>query len=230
MSIRILSGDEALSSLSSDRFLGRWQSLYDDCPWSTGCQSPAFATAWYEAYAVENDPLFVVADCPDKPAMEGLLALALERKSGRIVNVGGHQAEYDCWIARPDLGDEFIRAALSLLRERYPDKALCFRYLPPSAPVRWLTDPGPLSGLISSRRIRRPLINLGDATRIEASFRKRSNRSRLNRLRKLCGGEIVFRKIATEAELEEFIDEIARCTTTCGKVLSTTQHPFKMTH
>ena len=209
MKIRILTGDDARSYLSCQEFLRGWRSLCEGCGWSTACQTPEFAMAWYETYGSMAEPLLVVAMAPDDNAPDGLLALAIEGGSDRIFNVGDHQSEYHGWVARADLENEFIVAALKALRARYPDKSLRFRYLPPDAPTSWLSGTGELSGLLTTRQVSRPLIRLRDERDYEASFRKKSNKSRLNRLRKAGGGELTFGALASESELAEIIDEIA---------------------
>ena len=208
MDVRLIDEGEARACLGSGEFAAAWDALHGACPWATGCQSAGFARAWYGSYAELYAPLLVVSEAP-AGGVAGLLALGRERATGRLVNVGAHQAEYHCWIARSDDGDGFIRAALHRLRTESPGNALRFRYLPPGAPLRWLEGDGKLARLAEVQPVPRPLLQLADEERLFAErLRKKSNKSRLNRLRR-SGGELAGAEITSEAELAEVIDEIA---------------------
>ncbi len=210
MEIRIIEGPEAEALLAREDFLRAWRALHDGCPWATGFQTPAFACAWYDAYAASAAPLLVVGGAGGSSEPEGLLVLAQETGSGRILHVGDHQAEYHAWLARPDGGNAFIVAALAALRARFPQGALVFRYLPPDAPAEWLHEGAVWHDLVSIREVRRPFIRLGDGQQIEATLRKKSNKSRLNRLRKVGGDALTFGTLTSETELAAVIDELAR--------------------
>ncbi|MEM7045670.1 MAG: GNAT family N-acetyltransferase [Pseudomonadota bacterium] len=208
MEIKILDGHAATARMACEKFQEAWHALFRSCRWATGFQAPAFALAWYETYAATAEPVLVIAE--DGHDLVGLLALAWDGGSYRLFNVGDHQAEYHAWIAADHLANAFIIEALSALSETFPRSSLSFRYLPPDAPTAWLDEAHPLRDSLSIRKVSRPLIRLIDDQQIETSLRKRSNRSRLNRLRKACGGELTSRVIGTEEELATVIDEIAR--------------------
>lgn len=210
MDTRSLQGREAADRLDHGDFAAAWDVLHAACPWATGYQSRGFARAWYGSYAARFEPLLVIAEDADG-ALAGLLALAREPSSGALVNVGAHQAEYHAWLARPEHGEAFILAALRHLRAAFPAGTLRFRYLAPKAPTGWLrTDPD-IARLAEVHAVPRPLLKLADEEREFAKrMRKSSNKSRLNRLRLACDGELAGIEIGSEPELSATIDEIAR--------------------
>ena len=209
MKITVLSGGEASKRLRDKSFVDAWGRLCAVCPWTTGYQTPAFILPWYESYADKAEPLLLVATAADRHAVDGLLALAIDKDSGGLLNAGGHQAEYHCWIARPNLSNHFIASAMALLRERYPKGSLRFRYLPPDSPLGWLDKHSGLRKLVEKRSVPRPIMAVESADEIAAKLRKKGNKSRINRLRDACGGELTSHTVTSEAELAELIDEIA---------------------
>ena len=210
MEIGFLSGAQATDRLRQQSFVDAWERLRAACPWATGYQSAAFVLAWYESYADTMEPLLVTAQGAASGEFDGLLALAREKETGALVNAGGHQAEYDCWIARDAASDSFISAALTRLRERHPGASLRFRYLPPGCPLGWIDGDRALGRLAERRDIPRPLLALESEQAFADKLRKKGNKSRLNRLRDAGGGELSCSTITDEAELAVLIDEIAR--------------------
>lgn len=212
MEVQIICPDAATSRLACEGFRSAWRSLHDQCTWATGYQTPEFATAWYRTYAPIAQPLLVIAESAGDKRLVGLLALAQERGSDRIMNVGDHQSEYHAWLANEEVdgADPFIVSALDALRARFPHGSLLFRYLPPGTPTGWLNGRGPWRASVTTRQVSRPLIRLGDGEQIEKTLRKKSNKSRLNRMCKAGGGELTSRTIETEAELATIIDDVAR--------------------
>lgn len=209
MDVRLLQERDTREALDGGTFAAAWDALHGACPWATGYQARGFARAWYESYADTYAPLLAIAEEADGTAI-GLLALAQHRASGQLVNLGAHQAEYHGWLAGPEMGDQFILAALRRLRAAFPGNALRFRYLPPGAPTRWLDADAELARLAEVHVVPHPLIRLEDEERrFTERLCKKSNKSRLNRLRDACGGLLVGSEIASEAELAAVIDEIA---------------------
>ena len=202
-----LSRHEAALALLMDQSFGQdWDHLFLPCSWATPFQSRAFVTTWYEIYAARYEPLLISERAADGQ-LTGLLTLAIERVSGALVYAGTHHAEYQVWLARPERGDEFILAAIANLRTAFPTQTLFFKYLPPNAPLTWAK-----SGQFPLRQIEiqshaRPLLNIGDGRGIGESLKKKSNKSRLNRLKQV--GEIRFEQITDPNALEAIFDDIA---------------------
>ncbi len=203
-SIELVSGDDALRLLAEPAFQEAWDALLARCPWGTAFQRRDFTALWYATYEAVYAPLMVVGYAPDG-AVVGVLALGVERASGRLLAAGSHHAEYQTWIAEQELGDAFASAAVEAVRARHPGAALVFRYLAPGSPIAWTGDE-PWAGRCVRSPMLRALLDTDDDERGAASLRKKSNRSRLNRLKR--GGELVFERVTSPAEFVAALDEI----------------------
>jgi CelD/BcsL family acetyltransferase involved in cellulose biosynthesis/RimJ/RimL family protein N-acetyltransferase len=179
-----------------------WRQLQDACPWATPYQSPEFASIWFSHYGDVWEPLLVVAR-DDDGTLIGLMPLA--RKDLQIVGVGAHQAEYQGWLSAPDDVADFLTGALSVLFKAWPDTHLRLRYVDVLNNAEKFLDwaKGQNNVILDSHE--RPLMTL-DASEIDAILRKRSNRSKLNRLKR--EGELVFTQDHLETNTASNLDEI----------------------
>lgn len=205
MTVQLLRADAARAWLQDPRHQQNWDTLCQHCPWATAFQSRAFATTWYDIYAERYAPLLVVAALADG-SLTGLLPLALEKSSGDLVGAGTHHAEYQAWLALPTQSDEFILAALEQLRATFPTQSLFFKYLPPTVPRGWLKSERLRGSQVELKAHPRPLLHLGDGSAIAASLKKKSNKSRLNRLRQV--GEICFEQITDPNTFAAIFEEV----------------------
>lgn len=204
--IRVLENEEAYALLKNDTFQTEWAELAAACPWSTACQTWQFADAWLEAYRDLYVPLLLV-EHDEAGHLIGLLALAIERTSGAIVHVGAHQAEYQVWLAKEVNAESFIEEALDTLALAYPRQHMRLQYLPPGSPIDWCRSKCRWGARTILHEKTRPLLTLGPESPVEASLRKKSNKSRINRLRKIAPVRLV--QVHTRTEFEEVIDSIA---------------------
>lgn len=205
MTIQLLQAEDAWACLQDNAWGQCWEALSRHCPWATSFQSRAFATTWYEIYARRYDPLLVCQFAADGQ-LTGLLPLAIENKTGELVWAGTHHAEYQVWLSLPEQSDEFILAALEQLRRTFPTKSLFFKYLPPTTPLAWIKSERLRGSAIELKPFSRPLLQIGDGRAIAESLKKKSNKSRLNRLKQV--GEIRFEQITDPAILAMLFDEI----------------------
>jgi RimJ/RimL family protein N-acetyltransferase len=204
MTVDMVTGRDALSLLDDDVFQKDWAMLYETCPWATVFQSVGFVAAWYKVYQDRFTPIILTQSDPDR-ALVGLLALAASPDGSQLVVAGAHQAEYQVWLASPAHGNSFIEAAIARVRVAYPGRALCFKYLPASAPREW-TDPGRRwGGYCRLEPHRRPLLKLDAGTVADVSRRLRK-KGRLARLRKL--GDVRFEEIRNPAAMASVLDEV----------------------
>jgi CelD/BcsL family acetyltransferase involved in cellulose biosynthesis/peptidoglycan/xylan/chitin deacetylase (PgdA/CDA1 family)/GNAT superfamily N-acetyltransferase len=192
--MKVLIGREALELVGDPGFAGEWQRLFTPCLWATVFQSHGFVSTWYDCYSAEFTPV-IVYSFDKKPW--GILPLALRGKS--LVVAGAGQAEYQAWLS-PDADAGFLVEAMRALRDALSFETLEFRYLPPGIPL-----PSPDS-LFAVQAHARPLMKISTAA-LQESLRKKSNKSRLNRMR--AKGELSFAVLDGSAELEQYIDSVA---------------------
>jgi CelD/BcsL family acetyltransferase involved in cellulose biosynthesis len=200
--ITLSRGAQAGALLHDQSFADAWQRLHDRCPWATVTQSREFVSIWHEVYEREYELLFV-HDRRESGELAGLLPMAVEQASGRLVAAGGIYAEYQAWLAEPGSND-FIQAALARLRETCPRQRLQFVFVPPGTPLEWAEDAW--RARCEVRAVKRPLMALGEPARLEESLRKKHNRSHLNHLQR--HGPLQFTRIASGPDLAEVFDEI----------------------
>ncbi len=204
VTIEIVRGAAADRLLADVLFCAEWTALCDRCPWSTPFQAPGYARTWYAVYRNQWEPLLALSR--DRSGrLNGLLPLALSPGGRELVVAGAHQAEYQTWVAAPEIGDTFIWQAIQSLRREAPKTTLGFRYLPPGSPLGWLNEPQAKRTCLL-RTHKRPLMAFGDGNALRESLNKRSNKSRLKRFGKV--GKVEFKQLTDPTQLESMIDEV----------------------
>jgi CelD/BcsL family acetyltransferase involved in cellulose biosynthesis/RimJ/RimL family protein N-acetyltransferase len=202
--VELVYGQPAHALLSDHTFLTLWRRLLEGCSYATAFQTPGFVGAWYEAYRSEWQPLIALSRGPDRDLV-GLWFLAHDSTTGTLVHAGTDQAEYQTWLALPGEDASFLSAAWRALRLRFRVSKLQLKYLPAAELVDTLQRVPGMEGRVIVSRHRRPLLTL-DPADLKASFAKKSNKSRFNRLKKL--GPLEFRRITDPVELERVLDEL----------------------
>jgi CelD/BcsL family acetyltransferase involved in cellulose biosynthesis len=201
VTLRTYSGREAQQLAASPEFQSQWRLLAGRCPWSTALQTPEFACTWYDCYADLYRPL-ILARYTSGGEMDGLMALAVERATGKLTCAGAHQAEYHVWLALP--GEQsFIGEALEQLR-KLGFSSLTFTYLPPGTPLDWLESRW--AGWTALRTVPRPLLAVDNVEAISDSLNKKKNRRRLEKLQE--NGALTFLQLRTPEELDVYYDQI----------------------
>lgn len=152
--IAIVRGNDVFSLIENARFLADWEQLFIDCPWATAFQAPGFVCAWYRVYRPRFEPVIVLSVEEDK--LQGLFTLALDEGLNRLLATGGDDAEYQCWLSRPESGNSFSELAFAAIRASFPLRKLVLKYTTPGAPVDSVasTSSGPY---ITIQRVDRPL-------------------------------------------------------------------------
>lgn len=193
------------SDFKNEKFLADWKQLYIACPWATPFQSPEFVIMWFDTYKGIYSPKIICLE-NDKQCLVGLLILAASRKNDQLVVAGAHQAEYQGWLASPDCPHDFIfKALVALMDARLAVETLKFKWLPKNTPIQFLFESKEFSKRVKLVCHQRPLMKI-DSEEIEKSFRKKSNKSRFNRLSKI--GNLEFRKVSDITEFEDIFNEI----------------------
>jgi CelD/BcsL family acetyltransferase involved in cellulose biosynthesis/ribosomal protein S18 acetylase RimI-like enzyme len=209
MTLRLSQGKEARETLSNPDFRSQWALLHQVCPWATAFQSPGYVTAWHEAYK-DQYSLLVISDFSAAGDLTGLISLAVENGSGRLIVAGGHQAEYKAWLATAANGESFIEAALKLLASETGIGVLSFGYLPPSIPTAWTARSRSASWICELKAHPRPIVPLGSEADLAAYLQKKksgsSTRSKWNRLKRL--GTLRLEQIREPDQLAPIFDQL----------------------
>jgi CelD/BcsL family acetyltransferase involved in cellulose biosynthesis len=207
MPVKLARSVEAAEMLKNKGFRARWLRLYEECPWATPAQSPAFVSSWYDAYKEQYLPL-LVSEFSLSNDLIGLLPLALDW-SGHAVSPGGRQAEYKSWLALPSNGRSFLQASLKLLSRKTQIGALFFHYLSAGAPVEGAELSSAFSWISEVETHRRPIIRLGDAGEVTEYICRKTNKTiknSWNRLKRI--GNVRLEQIRYVDELVPIFDQL----------------------
>lgn len=194
--------------LENREFQLKWKALYEECPWATPFQSFGFVATWYQIYKNRFNPI-MLSEFSSDGELIGLLTLAVSMDTIQLVLAGAHQAEYQVWLASPLNGNSFIEKVMKRLHADIPNRSLVFKYLPPLTPTDWTVPDRPWEQYCQLESHRRPLLIIGDGSKLAASLSKKSNKSRLNRLKQL--GNVSFEQIHQPTDLGLIFDEIIAC-------------------
>ena len=206
MAICMLSGDEAEARLADPDFERDWNVLHQACPWSTPYQGSPFVRTWLDVYKTKFVPIIIYEY--EAGVLVGLLLLARPSDGTRtIAHIGTHHAEYQTWLATAEVSDRFIEGALKMLKAGKLAKSLRFLFLAPGTPIAW-TGATSRTGLPTSVRLhRRGRMRLDKVTGHLSPLRKKSNKSRLSRLKK--HGTVQLEFLEGSEKLEKELDKIA---------------------
>lgn len=208
MNVDLLEGEDALRQLRDPAFRQSWRNLLQECPWATVCQTVEFVNTWYEVYRARFSPLLACGYSPNGNLV-GFLPLTRSSDGKELFPAGAHQGEYHGWLASPESSDEFIEHAIRKLADSITQAQLNFRCLPPLTPIDWVNRRPFWKRNCLVHAQRRPLLSLAEADRIADSLRKKSNKSRLNRLKKL--GDLQFEQVTNLSMNAEELDSIISC-------------------
>jgi len=172
------------------------------CAWSTSFQSLPFVTTWYDVYRGRYEPVLALERAGE--SLTALLPLALEREGRAVVCAGSHHAEYPAWMLAGSDADAFLNAVLDQVRALGAQGSLRFDYLPPGVPVPgFARGGGAARGVV--RTVKRPLMDVR-SPEIAESLRKKSNKSRLSRLKRI--GPVRLQQFQTAADLDRVFGAI----------------------
>jgi CelD/BcsL family acetyltransferase involved in cellulose biosynthesis len=204
MTVSVVKGAAAQTLIRDSEFRQKWTHLLTRCPWSTAFQSYGFVYTWYQTYREQYEPA-IVFEISAHGDLLGLLALAVRRDREEWVVAGDHQAEYQMWLATPHNGESFISLAMTRLCKDYNIDRLRFTYILGSAPLDWAQS-GPWRRYCVVSQRSRPIMVLKDINETISSLRKKSNKSRFNRLQRL--GAIQFERITERDQLCKIMSDL----------------------
>jgi len=195
----------AFELLNDSAFKEKWEQLEQSCPWGTVFQSHLFVKVWFDNYHDKFD-LALIFESDANAGLIGLLPLAIEKATGRICVAGDYHSEYQTWLATKANGNEFIEKSFYVLKNEFGAKRLQFLFLAPNTPLDFMKSDTILSRQSELRPHLRPLIEVADGEKFEASLRKKGNKSRLRQLERF--GDVRIERLETSEQLEEVFDEI----------------------
>jgi CelD/BcsL family acetyltransferase involved in cellulose biosynthesis len=203
--ISTIRGLTALEEAFGQGPLTSWEDLLNADPFATFLQGPVWAMLWYRSYAGSFDPLVLMSERDG--ALVGVVPLAVEKSTGRLVFAGDQMGDYRDVVALPDCREEVLKALLALYREgRYPNMLHVGPTLPESNSVDLLLRICCTQGV---RGIRRGHSGwrwwLDQAREAPDPLKKKSVHYKLNYFRKR--GEVVPEVIAKRQDWDQFRDE-----------------------
>ena len=209
MDVKILHRDESLNIIKDDDFIANWQLLAKVSKEFTLIQEPDLVVAWYQAYKNEYDPLMVVAK-DEGDNVVGILPLAISLEDGGISHAGHGQAEYNGWIAKQELEEEFLVESLILLKQQCGLSKWDWGWMPPNANTDWLksaklTEQGIYVNL---GHCELPVYDLSDTDRIAQIKKSKSTKSKINRLKR--AGDLKIERITEVSRAKEVFADLKK--------------------
>lgn len=202
LSLQILFAEDATAWLELPPNIAAWDQLYRDCPWRFPTLKADFYRLWLRHYGEDWRPLLVIGS-DASGTLQALFPLAV--RGTLVTGAGSHQAEYQGWLSNEDDADAFLREALRDIQTHFPSHRIRLRYLAPAIPSRAIAAACNDYRRAVLTQYPRPLLDL-DRVSIEKSLRKKSTRSKLNRLRRK--GEVDFRRLTDIAQIREHLNSI----------------------
>ena len=175
MQINIAESRLAREIINSESFRLKYNALFDECQ-ATCFQDYAFIHAWYNTYT-ECDPVLVYAEEGD--LLIGVLFLY--HKSKTLYAAGGNLAEYQTWVCSDDNFHSFVNGALSVLMNSGKYDKLYLKYLTED---RFKDLSSSILSRCHFRKWKTPILDIS-GTYLGDAVKKKSNRSKINRLEKL---------------------------------------------
>lgn len=200
--LRLLCAAEAIEWMSEPENAESWRALEKSCAWSTPFLTFDFARIWLDHYKRSWQPLLVLSR-DTSGHLHGLMPLAM--RDGEITGMGAAQAEYQGWLCDQETLAGFPKDAINLLFDLYPDACLRLRYLNFGAASKKALAVLEKQANIMLDSHARPLLTLDEET-ISASLRKKSNKSKWNRLKRL--GHVEFDLLESEQLADAPLSEI----------------------
>lgn len=149
-------------------------------------------------------PLLVIAT-DDREELSGLIPLG--RKGTEIVGVGAQQAEYQSWLCSIVDSGKFLDGALEMVFREWPRAHLRLQYIDVAQATEHLLNWTKSRDDVVLSTHSRPQMKVGIEA-VQAALNKRSNRSKLNRLKRL--GELEFEHNHLQTDTIAGLDEIIR--------------------
>lgn len=222
----LIAGDDAWRWLEDDGFAREWKAIADADAAYTWFQEPHFCRAWYRTYRNSAQPLLMIGRASG--AVRAVMPLA-RLSDGRLAHAGGHQCEYQGWVAGADTGVSFVIDSVRRLNGERTYTHWQWQYLSPGKPTEWLGEiqAGGMGGVIREQT-QSPLLDVHDEGFIGQRIKGRL-KSYIN---KLTRRGLRYDRPQDPARIEKILEHLARWyDIRQGAVRSTTpftDDPFKL--
>ncbi|HHD72787.1 MAG TPA: GNAT family N-acetyltransferase, partial [Epsilonproteobacteria bacterium] len=207
MKIDILSRDESLNIISDPSFRTTWDQLARQTSHCTVIQEYGFVASWYLSYLELFDPMMVLG-YDTSGTIIGVLPLAVAHDSGTLSLAGENQAEYHGWVCPKAHEEHFLIQALITIKKELHPGMWQWGWLPPGVDTDWLhAKLLHKNGIyINTIALDSPLHNLQHPEKLEKIIKHKSNKIKINRLKRT--GELRIERIRDRNRAEELIETI----------------------
>lgn len=128
----------ALEAAVQDGPLREWRRLAEEAPHASLFQTPGWCMPWYRCYHDDYSPFVVAVTVAGE--LVGVVPLAVERGSGKLVFASDSMADYRDIVALPEYRALVVRELLNVFRQgRFPDP-LQIGWLDPQSDTRSLLE------------------------------------------------------------------------------------------
>jgi hypothetical protein len=185
--------------------LRSWEKLLNLDSLSTFCQGPVWTLHWYRAYRESFDPLVLFIE--RRGALLGVVPLAVEKNTRRLVFAGDQMADYRDVVALPEYRENVIRELLRVYRAGDHPNVLRLGPTRPESPTADVVLS--ICGSTGVRAIRRSHYGWRwcpeEATQVDDPLKKKSVRYPLNYFRRR--GDVTAEVIDRREVWDHFKDE-----------------------
>lgn len=205
--IEIVKRSKAEILLSNNDFVRDWTTLANMDQKNTVIQEPPFVITWHNQYKSRFDPILLIA-YDEKKNLIGIMPLAFENKSKKLVHAGAWQAEYHGWIAIPDIDNSFPVQALISIQNMFDLKTWQWNFMPPKSPIDWIESPKlkehDIFVVCESEKV--PVWDLSDKVKLQKLRKNKTIKNLTNRYKRQ--GEFYIERIREKNKAKSLLNEL----------------------
>ncbi len=207
MKIKILSKEDTLKIISDKEFISTWKSLAENTTHCTVIQEYGFVVSWYKSYLDKYQPMMVLG-YDEEENVVGILPLAIAHDTGNISHAGANQAEYHGWICPKEYEEAFLIQSLISIKKEFNTGQWKWGWMPPEVNIDWfesniLRENGIYINSIASES---PLHNLENPEKLKKLNKNKSNKVKMNRLKRR--GELKIERIRDRDSAEKLFEVV----------------------
>ena len=207
MKIKILSKEDTLKIISDEEFISTWKSLAENTTHCTVIQEYGFVVSWYKSYLDKYQPMMVLG-YDEEENVVGILPLAIAHDTGNISHAGADQAEYHGWICPKEYEEAFLVQSLISIKKEFNTGQWKWGWMPPEVNIDWfesniLRENGIYINSITAES---PLHNLENPEKLKKLNKNKSDRSKMNRLKR--DGELRIERIIDKEYAAKLLETV----------------------